>query len=296
MRRCGCQRIAGVDCISAAVARRTSIDARRPAGRGGRHVLSGGARPPRRRRARLSRRTSPAAAGAPPKALIVPHAGYVYSGPIAAAAYARLAPLREHGRRASCCWARRIACAVRGLAVPRARVRSPRRSARCRSTATPSRGRSRCRRSWRATPRMRTEHALEVQLPFLQTVLGEFSLVPFAVGRATPDEVAEVLDAAVGRSGDADRRQLGPVALSPVRRGAPHRPRHRGRDPRAVARRSITSRRAAPRRSTASCVRASAAASRPRCSTCATPATPRATARASSATRRSPSPIMTPRH
>jgi hypothetical protein len=37
------------------------------------------------------------------------------------------------------------------------------------------------------------EHALEVQLPFLQRVLGEFSLVPLAVGAATPEQVAEVL-------------------------------------------------------------------------------------------------------
>ncbi|HKQ29158.1 MAG TPA: AmmeMemoRadiSam system protein A, partial [Burkholderiales bacterium] len=38
------------------------------------------------------------------------------------------------------------------------------------------------------------EHSLEVQLPFLQTVLGEFSLVPFAVGSASPQEVAQVLE------------------------------------------------------------------------------------------------------
>ena len=40
----------------------------------------------------------------------------------------------------------------------------------------------------------RFEHSLEVQLPFLQTVLGEFELVPFAVGDASPAEVAEVAD------------------------------------------------------------------------------------------------------
>jgi AmmeMemoRadiSam system protein A len=38
------------------------------------------------------------------------------------------------------------------------------------------------------------EHALEVQLPFLQRVLGEFSLVPLAVGEATPEEVSEVIE------------------------------------------------------------------------------------------------------
>jgi AmmeMemoRadiSam system protein B len=42
------------------------------------------------------------------------------------------------------------------------------------------------------------EHALEVQLPFLQAVLGDFALVPLAVGDASPDEVAQVLDAVWG--------------------------------------------------------------------------------------------------
>ena len=51
--------------------------------------------------------------------------------------------------------------------------------------------------------------------------------MPLAVGDATPDEVAEVLERAVGRAGDADRRQLRPVALSPLRRGARDRPRAR---------------------------------------------------------------------
>ena len=38
------------------------------------------------------------------------------------------------------------------------------------------------------------EHSLEVQLPFLQRVLGDFSIVPFVIGRASPEEVADVLD------------------------------------------------------------------------------------------------------
>ena len=42
------------------------------------------------------------------------------------------------------------------------------------------------------------EHSIEVQLPFLQTVLGDFTLVPLAVGDATPEEVSEVLDALWG--------------------------------------------------------------------------------------------------
>ena len=38
------------------------------------------------------------------------------------------------------------------------------------------------------------EHALEVQLPFLQAVLDDFRIVPFAVGMATPEDVADVLE------------------------------------------------------------------------------------------------------
>ena len=42
------------------------------------------------------------------------------------------------------------------------------------------------------------EHSLEVHLPFLQTVLGEFSIVPVVVGEATPEAVAELLEALWG--------------------------------------------------------------------------------------------------
>ena len=42
------------------------------------------------------------------------------------------------------------------------------------------------------------EHSLEVQLPFLQEVLGKFSVLPIAVGRASSKQVAEVLDSLWG--------------------------------------------------------------------------------------------------
>jgi hypothetical protein len=42
------------------------------------------------------------------------------------------------------------------------------------------------------------EHGLEVHLPFLQEILGNFSLVPFVVGHSSPEEVAEVIDALWG--------------------------------------------------------------------------------------------------
>jgi AmmeMemoRadiSam system protein B len=127
-----------------------------------------------------------------PKALIVPHAGYVYSGPIAASAYAALEKSASVVRRvvlfgpAHRLW-------VPGLAVSSA--------------------------GWFETPLGRVpvdraaidavlhlpqveindnahaeEHSLEVQLPFLQTVLQDFAIAPFVVGGASAAEVAEIMD------------------------------------------------------------------------------------------------------
>lgn len=127
-----------------------------------------------------------------PKALIVPHAGYVYSGPIAASAYDLLRPARGIVRRVVMLGpCHRVP--VRGLALPRASA-----------FATPL-GRipvdAEALHAIRDLPQVvesaathAEEHALEVQLPFLQRVLGDFSLVPLVVGDAAPGEVAAVLD------------------------------------------------------------------------------------------------------
>lgn len=134
----------------------------------------------------------PAREATAPKAVIVPHAGYVYSGPIAASAYARLAPLRDTVTRVVLLGpTHRVP--VRGLATTGARA-----------FATPLGDvpidRDAVERAL-ALPQVvvkdashAQEHALEVQLPFLQTVLRDFSLVPFAVGDATHGEVADVID------------------------------------------------------------------------------------------------------
>ncbi|BBP01611.1 hypothetical protein SFSGTM_23190 [Sulfuriferula nivalis] len=57
------------------------------------------------------------------------------------------------------------------------------------------------------------EHSLEVQLPFLQTVLDDFSLIPLAVGDATPEEVAEVLELLWGGPETPDRHQFRSIAF-----------------------------------------------------------------------------------
>lgn len=127
-----------------------------------------------------------------PKAIIVPHAGYIYSGPTAATAYASLAAGKDRIKRVVLLGPVHRT-PVRGLALPGVN-----------GFATPL-GNIAIDQSAVALvsklPQVVTslaahafEHSLEVQLPFLQTVLGDFELVPFAVGDATPAEVAEVLD------------------------------------------------------------------------------------------------------
>ncbi len=135
--------------------------------------------------------TNPEAAR-PPKALIVPHAGFVYSGPIAASAYARIAPLHAAVRRVVVLGpSHRVA--LRGLAASGASA-----------FATPLGEVSIDRRandSILTLPQVqicddahRDEHSLEVQLPFLQYVLDDFSLIPLSVGDAKKEEVDEVVE------------------------------------------------------------------------------------------------------
>lgn len=124
--------------------------------------------------------------GPAPKALIVPHAGYVYSGPVAASAYARL----------------------RSGTIARVVLAGP-------SHRVPLRGLAASGAdAWR-TPLGEVpveippgvpvndavhapEHSLEVQVPFLQCVLDRFTLVPLAAGSASAGEAADVLDALRG--------------------------------------------------------------------------------------------------
>lgn len=131
-----------------------------------------------------------------PKALIVPHAGYIYSGPVAARAYDELGPARGIVRRVVMLGpVHRVA--VRGLAVPtdEAFATPLGRVAIDRAAIEEAR---RFRQVVPSDAAHLQEHALEVQLPFLQRQLGEFTLAPFAVGMASVDEVAEVIEALWG--------------------------------------------------------------------------------------------------
>ena len=139
----------------------------------------------------LAEAPRPAAERAP-KAIIAPHAGYMYSGAIAASIYRRLEPLRGTVRRVVLAGpAHRVY--VHGIAVPAANA-----------FATPL---GQVPLDGEAIARLRSlpfvevsdrahalEHSLEVHLPFLQSVLGSFSLVPLVVGDASPEEMARAFE------------------------------------------------------------------------------------------------------
>jgi AmmeMemoRadiSam system protein B/AmmeMemoRadiSam system protein A len=127
-----------------------------------------------------------------PKAIIAPHAGYIYSGTVAATAYARLKPAHDKIKRVILMGpTHRVA--VRGLATvsvdgfdtPLGSIPLDRPAIE-KALELPQVGLSDVAHA--------QEHSLEVHLPFLQTCLDDFKLVPFAVGEATAQEVAEVLE------------------------------------------------------------------------------------------------------
>lgn len=127
-----------------------------------------------------------------PKAIVVPHAGYVYSASVAASAYVKLAPLKDTIKRVVLLGpCHRVP--VGGLALcsadyyetPLGRVPLDKELA----------------RTINKMPQVFTfdathieEHSLEVHVPFLQMVLDDFTLLPIVVGQASPTEVSDVLE------------------------------------------------------------------------------------------------------
>jgi len=127
-----------------------------------------------------------------PKALIVPHAGYIYSGPIAANGYATLTNHSESYSRVVLVGpSHRVP--FRGVATSSATHFS-----------TPLGSIPLDVQAIRELERSGTivqldeahalEHSLEVQLPFLQETLNQFSLIPLVVGDTSPEQLAELLD------------------------------------------------------------------------------------------------------
>jgi AmmeMemoRadiSam system protein B len=127
-----------------------------------------------------------------PYALIAPHAGYQYSGPVAASAYATLAPWADQIRRVVVL-APSHRLGFRGIATSSADMFQtplgdiPVDCAAVKQLSTMS-------GVLRLDEAFAQEHALEVQLPFLQTVLAEFELVPLIVGEADSEDVSRVID------------------------------------------------------------------------------------------------------
>jgi AmmeMemoRadiSam system protein B len=131
--------------------------------------------------------------GPPPKAIVAPHAGYTYSGPVAASAYAHLLALRGRVER------------VVVLGPAHRTALSAVAASRADAFETPL-GRLPVDTSARDEllaaglvvvddDAHAAEHSLEVQLPFLQVCLGDVAALPLAVGQVDGDRVAEVLEA-----------------------------------------------------------------------------------------------------
>jgi len=131
-----------------------------------------------------------------PKAIIAPHAGYIYSGPIAATAYAHLAQANGEVSRVVLLgpahWV-----PIRGLAASRAEGFATPLGAVPIDTEAQEAVLSLAQVEVREDAHVR-EHCLEVQLPFLQTIFADFRLLPLVVGQATPTEVAEFLETVWG--------------------------------------------------------------------------------------------------
>ncbi len=134
--------------------------------------------------------------GPPPKAVIVPHAGYVYSGPVAATAYRAVAAGRDRYRRVVLVGPSHRVPFV-GAAIPSVEA-----------FATPL-GEipldAQTLAQLARHPAVRVsdaphagEHSLEVQLPFLQRVLRDFTLVPITVGDIDPQDMADILERVFG--------------------------------------------------------------------------------------------------
>ena len=127
-----------------------------------------------------------------PKAIVAPHAGYTYSGPVAGTAYAQIAPFAEriekvvilgpahrlafHGLAFSS--AGRFSTPLGDVTVDRDALEVIRDLPQVIESDAPFQG----------------EHCLEVQLPFLQTLLKDFRIVPLLVSDASAEQVAEVLE------------------------------------------------------------------------------------------------------
>ena len=133
-----------------------------------------------------------------PKALVVPHAGYAYSGTVAASGFHTLeAPLARETLRHVILLGPSHRVPMRGIALPSWDCyETP-----CGEVPVNDAARRRLRElglAGLADAPHALEHSLEVQLPFLQAVLEDFDVLPIAVGLAPAEQVARALEAVWG--------------------------------------------------------------------------------------------------
>jgi AmmeMemoRadiSam system protein B/AmmeMemoRadiSam system protein A len=127
-----------------------------------------------------------------PKAIIAPHAGYIYSGLTAAAVYNRLRPAREIIKRVVILGpCHRVG--INGLALPSTEIfQTPFGDIPLDTNAIENIKDLDCVAIFNETHV--DDHSIEVHLPFLQKVIKDFKLVPLIVGETEPKKVAEVLE------------------------------------------------------------------------------------------------------
>lgn len=134
-----------------------------------------------------------------PKAIIAPHAGYVYSGPVAASAYKTLLPYADQIKKVVLLGpSHRVY--LYGLAVSTARAyATPLGEVLLNSEITKD-----LTSEYDFVRYMdeahAMEHSLEVQIPFLQETLENFTLIPLVVGEASSDQITEVIQKLWGGS------------------------------------------------------------------------------------------------
>lgn len=127
-----------------------------------------------------------------PKAIVAPHAGFDYSGPVAASAFSLLAPARKI--------VKRVVILGPCHRVPVSRVAASSAGAFATPLGAVPVDRAALERVL-SLPQVEVfdeahapEHSIETHLPFLQLALDDFSIVPLIVGDTSARDVAEILD------------------------------------------------------------------------------------------------------
>ncbi len=129
----------------------------------------------------------------PPKAIIAPHAGYIYSGKTAAHVYSNVAKLKNKITRVVLLGPTHRVY-VQGMALAsNTHFATPLGNIPI-DTTTLSNLENKYDYVQFLDAAHEQEHSLEVHLPFLQKVLNDFTLIPLLVGDASPEQVANVLN------------------------------------------------------------------------------------------------------